>query len=172
LRPSFRPFMVWTVLAATLAGVAGVTMIVGRYPSRSTTEPVVRWAATVRGARIAIWIGNIPDLINIGNLYGPEARNDVVILNRVIDGNVIPIESCEGLKQAVVDGHFEYTAASFGTAGYHWLLSDPAFRVVADDTRGASTFDLDHLRRNNAVVFQLIGQPDIDCPGQASASVG
>lgn len=147
LRPSLRVFA-WpgTVLAAVIA-VAAVAVIVSRYPARRTTDPVLRWAATTHKARIVLWVGDVPDLINLGNLYGPQARNRVVDMNRLVDGAAVPIDSCVGLKQAVRDGHFEYTAVTSGTPGFGWLQADPAFRIVADETVGASVSDLRYLRR-------------------------
>lgn len=168
VRPSLRRLAVSGTFAVTAVAAVGLAVIAGRYQSRRVTDPVVHWAATVRGARIAAWVVNIADVINVGDLYGPKAQNQVVVMERLVDGGASPIDSCQVGKQALRDGHFEYTAASSGTVWSRRLRSDPAFRLVANETIGASADDLSHLRRGSALVYQVVGNPHVDCAGRAS----
>ncbi len=146
LRPSLRGWATPVAGGAALVALVGVAVIAGRYPTRRATDPVVRWAGEVQGASIGAWITNIADL------YGPHAANRVVVMNRLDHGAAGALDTCQGWKQAVLDGHFQYTAVIANTAWTRWLNADPAFRVVTAD-RGA-------------VVFQVVGRPDVSCPGQ------
>ncbi|MGH9123417.1 MAG: hypothetical protein ACRDZ8_01665 [Acidimicrobiales bacterium] len=134
---------------ALIVGVAGAAAAAERYPRRSTTDAVVTWAAHTPAASIGAWNADIADL------YGPHARNRVTVLARLDDGGAVPIDTCQGWKQAIVAGHYQYSAVISGTAWMRWLDADPAFRRVAHDA--ATT------------VYQVVGPPDVSCPGQSNA---
>ncbi|MDQ1412882.1 MAG: hypothetical protein QOE07_1470 [Acidimicrobiaceae bacterium] len=163
-QPSLRRLAEPAAVAAVAIAVIAVALIAQRYPSRQTTDPVVNWAATVHHARIAEWTGNIADL------YGPRAQNRVEILSQLVDGAAEPIAGCPAWKRAVRDAHVEYTAVIAGTTWSHWLRADPAFRLVADELTGATKEELRNLRRYNILVFQVVGDPDVTCPGQVPQS--
>ncbi len=159
-RPPLRRLAGAAALGVAVTSVVALAVIAGRYRSRQMTDPVVHWAASVRRARLAAWV------TDPGDLFGPHANNRVTVMNRVVDGAAVPLGSCEGWKRAVLDGHFGYTAVNSGTAQARWLRADPAFRIVADETVGESLDDLVNLRRYGALVFQVVGRPDVGCPGQ------
>ncbi|MDP9075589.1 MAG: hypothetical protein M3N98_15755, partial [Actinomycetota bacterium] len=123
--------------------LVAVLLIVGRYPSMPSSDPVERWAASVSGARIAAWV---PD---ISWLYGPGSRNRPVTLTRLVDGAPVALDTCPAWMQAVRQGHYPYSAVIPRTTWYHWLTADPAFRLVAQN--------------DFAAVFAVVGQPDVSC---------
>jgi hypothetical protein len=138
------------MVVAALVAVGGVVAVAGRYPSGRATDPVVRWASRVPTTSVGAWIGNI------GDLYGPHAENRVEVLARLDGGAAVPVDTCQGWKQAVVGGHFQYTAVIAGTAWARWLNGDPAFQVVARDV--------------GATVFRVVGTPDVSCAGQVNTN--
>ncbi len=156
LRKSARPWAVATI--ATL--VIALALIAGRYPSRSSTDPVAKWAASVHNARIGEWTADVSDL------YGPREQNRVTIISQLRDGAAIPLDTCLGWKRALRDGHYGYAAAIADTAWSRWLEADPAFRLVANELAGATNEDAARLHRYNTLVFQIVGDPDVSCPGR------
>ena len=142
-RPGRRPWAMAGAAATAVVVAVGAVMVARHYPSLPSTDPVERWAASVPGVRIAAWV---PD---IAWLYGPGSRNRVVTLTRLADHAPVALDSCPAWMQAVVQGHFPYSAVIPGTVWYRWLTSDPAFQLVAQN-------DL-------AAVFRVVGRPDIGC---------
>jgi hypothetical protein len=136
------------VAMAVMTAIA-ISSIANRYPRRQATDPVAAWASRVPASSIAAWIGNI------GDLYGPHAENRVTVMARLDHGAAVPIDTCQGWKQAVVDGRFQYTVVIPGTAWVRWLKADPAFHFVIKDVA--------------ASVFQVVGKPDLTCTGQVNS---
>ncbi|HEX3426128.1 MAG TPA: hypothetical protein VHT30_08345 [Acidimicrobiales bacterium] len=140
------------MVAASLAAVAlvavvlGVAVVARRYPSQEKTDPVEAWADRVSGVRLAAWV---PD---VALLYGRGGTNRVVTLTQLAQHAPIPLSSCPAWKEAVTIGRFGYSAVLPGTVWKQWLAHDPAFRLVVSDPVVA--------------VYQVVGQPDISCPGQ------
>ncbi len=130
------------VAVAAVAAVVGVALVARRYPSQGR-DPVLDWAAHVRGARVAAWV---PD---IALLYGPGSPNRVDTLTQPAGHAPVPLSSCPAWMATVIAGHYNYSAAIPLTEWHRWLASDPAFKVVAQDPL--------------AVVFQVVGQPKINC---------
>ncbi len=158
--PSLRRLAGPGAAVMTVIGVIAVALIAGRYPSRRSSDPVVHWAATVHDARIAEWT------LNVGDLYGPHEQNHVAIISRLTDGAAMPLDTCSGWKRALRDGHFKYAAAIANSPWSDWLAADPAFRLVANELVGATPEELNNDRRYTTVVFQIVGDPDLNCPGQ------
>lgn len=131
---------------AALVAVVGAVIAARRYPSQEATDPVERWAAQVHDATVAAWV---PD---IALLYGPGSTNRVLTLTELSQHAPVPLGSCRDWMEIVIVGHFGYSAAIPGTMWNHWLASDPAFKLVAADELAA--------------VYQVVGQPNINCPGQ------
>lgn len=135
-------------LAAVLTLIGGI-FIARTVPSRRATDTVDHWAASVPASTIGAFIGNIADL------YGPHARNRVTVLARTGDAGAVPIDTCQGWKEAVIAGGYQYTAVIAGSAWARWSNADPAFRRVAHDW--ATT------------VYQVVGIPDVACPGETNS---
>jgi hypothetical protein len=154
-----RMAKVTAVLACAVVLVA-VAVVAGRYPRRQVTDPVAYWAATAGSAHIAEWTADVADL------YGPNERNHVDIMSRLVDGAAEPIVTCKAWKQALRDTHAEYAAVLAHTVWSRWLRADPAFLAVADELDGATPEELRNFRRYDTVVFQIVGVPDMNCPGQ------
>lgn len=153
VRPVARPTRSPSrVAAAGLAAVAlmvclvGVAVVARRYPSQDKTDPVEAWADRVSGVRLAAWV---PD---VALLYGRGGANRVVTLTQLAQHAPIPLSSCPAWKEVVAVGRFRYSAVLPGTVWNQWLADDPAFRLVVKDPIVA--------------VYQVVGQPDVSCPGQ------
>ncbi|HEX3541304.1 MAG TPA: hypothetical protein VHT75_12800 [Acidimicrobiales bacterium] len=142
---ALRPLVALTA-AATLVGLVAIA---GQTPSHEAGDEVVQWAAQGPPTSVAAWIANIADL------YGPHARNRVTVVAALDHGAAVPVDTCQGWKQAVVAGHFPYTAVIAGTAWARWLRADPAFAPVAKDA--------------GTTVFRVVGAPDLACAGQTNS---
>jgi hypothetical protein len=149
LRPSTRRWAGAALAVTLVCAAVGVASIARRYPSQQATDPVSAWAASVPTTSIGAWTGDV------AVLYGAHAHNHVVVLARVAGGAAVPLDTCQGWKEALVAGHFPYTAVIAGTAWARWLRADPAFRAVAHDA--------------GTTVFQIVGPPAVGCPGQTNA---
>lgn len=147
-------------VAGSALALVAVPVIADRYPLRRSTDPVANWAASVHDAHIAAWNANV------GDLYGRQAQNQVAILSRLLEGAAVPIDTCPTWMRALRDGHFQYTAVIGTSAWSRWLGADPAFRLVADELVGATRDELNTARRFDTKVFQIVGTPDVGCPGQ------
>ncbi|HEX3539211.1 MAG TPA: hypothetical protein VHT75_02100 [Acidimicrobiales bacterium] len=145
--PAVRRLTLVTGLAAVVIGLVGVGLVDRRYPSLTATDPVVQWAARHTGARI---VGYAPD---VGLLYGPGAHNRVITLTRTLGDAPVEVNSCPAWKEAVIAGRYQWSAAIPGTVWGRWLSQDPAFKPVARDAV--------------VLVFEVVGVPDVACPGQS-----
>ncbi len=82
-------------------------------------------------------------------LYGPGSPNRVHTLTELSAHAPVPLGSCPAWMATVIAGHYSYSAALPLTTWHRWLASDPAFQLVAEDQL--------------AVVFRVVGQPNINC---------
>lgn len=131
------------VLSLLVVGVSAMVLGVGqrvadRYlDGRYATVPVSQWAASVRGADLAIagFAGQFP-------LYGPHLDNTVTYVGEErSNGEFHDMPSCPRWRAALRAGRYEYVVlrserSDITDRQLAWTASDPAATPVLDDPGG------------------------------------
>jgi hypothetical protein len=141
-------------LAAGAAGLAAVAIVVGyleqdrhaekRYASVLEglhLDEAIEWAKPLRDARIAT-AGRGGVFFQYG-FYGDELANEVQWLGVPGPrGAWLPIESCEGFREALNDGDYEYVVTTYDrrfpgadqtSREREWIVRDPAAEALQSD---------------------------------------